>query len=301
MSQRCKWLQRLLCLLCALVMLPLADLTSLRAWAEPGVADGLPVLQDVIVTQTAVITKDTLVAGDVTFSQGAEIVVDNATLSVQPGAVLRANVTLKGKEAKLNMGGTLMGDVLVQGENAMADIGGRVQGTVTVRNDGERVLGRMHEAVRTHEKSYVDTLLLDGSGYVTVYGSVSLLDTTAANKARFEFGFGHADAIYLRSDVDGKINQQATIDLLVLEAEKCTFEKQGYVANVSFDGSSSVGTVQVLSGFVDIMNGSHVDTLYLTGRRAEAHLDVFSDIDEKTPSIDEVYVYGRDAHMMARG
>ncbi len=301
MSQRCKWLQRLLCLLCALVMLPLADLTSLRAWAEPGVADGLSVLQDVIVTQTAVITKDTLVAGDVTFSQGAEIVVDNATLSVQPGAVLRANVTLKGKEAKLNMGGTLMGDVLVQGENAMADIGGRVQGTVTVRNDGERVLGRMHDTVRLHEGSHAETLVLDGSGFATIFGSVGLLDTTAANKASFELGFGHADTIYLRSDANAYVNNGATIDLLVLEAEECTFEKQGYSANIALNGDAYAKTVQVLSGFVDIDNGAHVDTLYLTGRRAMAHLEVFNDVSKPTPSIDEVYVYGRDANMMARG
>jgi len=288
-------------MICILALLPIGDFTSMRALAEPGTAQSLPVYENAMISQTLTINQDTVFKGDVTLTQGAQIVVENGTLTIQPGAHLRGNVLLSGAYTRLAVGGELIGDVLLTGEHASVDVGGSVQGKVTVSHDGPRALGRMFETVRTQRNSYVETLVLDGSGYATIQGSVGLLDTTAANKTRFEFSYGHADAIYVRSDTDAFVDNGASVDLLVLEGEECTFEKQGYAANISLNDNVYAKTVQILSGFADIANGAHVDTLYLTGRRAQAHLEVFDDVSKATPSIDEVYIYGREAHLMARG
>lgn len=294
-------LTRIVAIILVMAFLPIDALAEGAAAVRLSAPQEAPLCENSIIRGDVALTQDTVVRGEVTIADGGTITVENCRLSIAPGAVLRGSVSI-GRNGTLDIGGTLDGDAQTRDRTGSISVraNARVDGTLTIGCDGERTMGYTWTALETEAGSKVRTLVLDGCGEVNLEGDVDLIDATVSNKTRLYMNGGKVGSVYARSDAECVFGYGTRIDYLVLDGEECTFEKQGYVANVDLHEEAWAGTVELENGFLDVRNGGEVDVLRMNGDYTNCH--VFSETDRQSPRdsvVHEAYLYGRRAHLMS--
>lgn len=283
-------------------------LPALAEAQEQASQAGASVWENRMFSQDVTIREDLLVRGDVTLLDGAQILVEDATLYVQPGAVITGDISLLGG-ARLEMGGTVKGNVHVLDNTARLYLTGRVEGTVSVETIGEKPkLGwtDLQEAyqVEISPEGFVDTLLLAGTGEVLSGGEIRLLDTDATNRTWFTSMGGRIGTLYARSDGFYCLDEGARVGEIVMDCLLTSEETHGHISSLALYSGARADTVRVDAGFLDVFGGSHVGTLLMCGNRSECHIDMAVDehgVSDPYPTVDRLIQTGRNVHTMTRG
>lgn len=292
-----KGIMRLIAFVLTVALLPVWNVLPLMAKAET--VEAPVILENTTLHQSVVVTNTLIIRGEVILADGAEILVESGTVTVGQGAVLRGNVTLSGEDAKLSVAGTLDGDVNALGTRSRVDIAGRIKGTLTIGCTGAPAFDVQSIRLDMYYTAFLEKLVLDGGGMAYARGKINTIEATDSNKTHLEMDHIQVKTMTLRSDAQCWATDSSSFEEIFLYCDELNFEKYGN-ASLSLAGGSKAGTVHVYGGMFDHFNGTHVDKVFVHGKGAYYHLEIF-DESEVTPTLDELYILGAPYNVMTRG
>lgn len=272
-----KKLKSIFCLICIAVFLPVPGFKDSRALGEAQGAQTTVTAQvqswdNSIFAESVTLTDTAITNSSVTMLEGASLNLQGGRFSVSPGAVFNGDIILSGDGSTLDIGGVVNGNIRISCSKCSVSINGSVKGTVQLDNLAYKGKVDTDVQIEAGQSSAIDKLVLDGIGSVSLSGKVSLLDTSPANEAGIEAAGAVIGEMYARSNAMYSIHGQSRVDRIKIDGLACSFEKQGHIANLAITEGSSVREITMDAGFLDVFDGSVIDTLYMYGS-STLHLD----------------------------